>query len=75
MGKYKLNVGNVVLLNNGDYLLVQKGFWLNLTKCKNSSKSDNDYDCYLRCLANRKYDVVKVFEDFTIQKVLWERKI
>ena len=79
----KLNVGNVLELKSGDFILVQsKHFLWNEyfhLKGEHKDKFINDaphifWESNLRYAVNSNFDVVKVYEDFTLQKVLWERK-
>lgn len=81
----KLKEGNVLELKSGDFILVQsKNFfcvWNKYFHLKGKHKDEifnNDYNIFweldLRHVVNSNFDVVKVYEDFTLQKVLWERK-
>lgn len=76
-----LKVGNVLELNSGDFILVQsKGLlWNEYFHLKGEHKYEIFNTFYgwklnLKYAGNSNFDVVKVYEDFTLQKLLWERK-
>lgn len=76
-----LNVGNVLELKSGDFILVQtKGlFWNAYFHLTGEHKNEIFNTFYgwksnLKHVENSNFDIVKVYEDFTLQKVLWERK-
>ena len=83
MNLYELKTRNVLELKSGDFILVQaKHFlWNEYFHLKGEHKHDfcNSglviyWKSNLKHLENSDFDVVKVYEDFTLQKVLWERK-
>lgn len=83
MNLSELKTRNVLELKSGDFILVQaKHFlWNEYFHLKGEHKDDffNSglviyWKSNLKHLENSDFDVVKVYEDFTLQKVLWERK-
>ena len=77
MNKSDLECGNVVELRNGDfYVLVNvynESILIALT-----SKYHFNFDIYDNDLTNKcgfeNFDIVKVYQDYTCKKLLWERK-
>lgn len=77
MEKSDLKYGNVVELRNGDcYVLVNvynESILIALT-----SKYHFNFDIYDKDLINtcgfEKFDIIKVYKDYTCKKLLWERK-
>lgn len=79
----KLNVGNILELKSGDFVLVESKhlLWNEYFHLKGEHKDEFSKtaphifrESNLRHFENSNFDVVKVYEDFTLQKVLWERK-
>ena len=77
MNKSDLKNGNVVELRNGDfYVLVNiynESILIDLT-----GKYHFNFDIYDKDLTNtcgfEKFDIIKVYKDYTCKKLLWERK-
>ena len=78
MKKQDLKYGNVIENRRGDkYLIGYDKRLLNLTRV--GYVNIDDYDENLKCIYYPNFlypelDIVKVYEDYTCQEVLWERK-
>lgn len=73
MKKEDLNCGNVVELRDGDkYIYSIERTMLNLNGGRTLSKTQ--YNELLIRNGNHDWDIIKVYEDYTLKKVLWERK-
>lgn len=72
MKKEDLNEGNILETRRGEKILVcNTGEWINL---KGIKKFEGGYLKNLIFGINNDHDIMKVYEDYTCQKVLWERK-
>lgn len=76
MDNYILEDRNVVELRNGKkYLLAMLGsnHKFNFIDLDNVMDFSFDYyDEYLKC--NKKYEIMKIYKDYTCKELLWERK-
>lgn len=73
MKKEDLKFGNIVELRDGDkYIYSVESTMLNLNGGKTLSKTQ--YNELLIRNGNHDWDIMKVYEDYTLKKVLWERK-
>lgn len=72
MKKEDLKAGNILETRCGEKILVcNTDEWIKLTGIKANKFV---YHENLIFEYNHKYDVMKVYEDYTLKKVLWERK-
>ena len=73
MKKEDIKFGNVVELRDGDkYIYSIESTMLNLNGGRILSKTQ--YNELLIRNGNHDWDIMKVYEDYTLKKVLWERK-
>lgn len=83
MKKEDLKYGNVVELRNGNRYLVIQNIQNSGMKFKNIYDgiyeiSINQFDNEFKCTSNidyyNKFDIMKVYKDYTLKELLWERK-
>ena len=77
MNKSDLKDGNVVELRNGDFYVLAS-IYNEYILIALTSKYHFNFDAYYTDLTNKcgfeTLDIVKVYKDYTCQKLLWERK-
>ena len=77
MKKSDLKYGNVVELRNGDFYVLAKIYNESILIAL-TSKYHFNFDAYYTDLTNKcgfeTLDIVKVYQDYTCKKLLWERK-
>ena len=77
MKKSDLQDGNVVELRNGDFYVLAKIYNESILIAL-TSKYHFNFDAYYTDLTNKcgfeTLDIVKVYQDYTCKKLLWERK-
>lgn len=85
MTKEDLKYGNVVELRNGDKYLVIRKLQRNEMRLKslddgvyeiaiNEFDSELKYETYIDLCCNDMFDIVKIYKDYTLKDLLWERK-
>ena len=85
MTKEDLKYGNVVELRNGNKYLVIRKLQCNKMRLKSLddgiyeisiNEFDNQlkYETYIDLCCSNRFDVMKVYKDYTCQELLWERK-
>lgn len=78
MKKEDLEYGNVVELRNGDKYVYNICYGSGYLMCLNGRGSNplDDYgqDLIIKFNFDHEFDIVKIYKDFTLKDLLWERK-
>lgn len=74
MNKEDLKYGNVVELRNGRRYLYHRSELKLMSLDGNYFLSFHKYDENLNNEGDKDFDIIKVYENYTLRKLLWERK-